>query len=140
MSGSIGDRKPPRPRIEVIGPASPTEAAAVVAAVEPFLAATPAAARRSQVNPSQRAALLVQVPYHQVHRDRVVQGRAEAGRRQHLQRLFAGTHDRPGVEVHAEVEQFDLGRLGVVAVQVDVQRRTPGGGSPPRGAPEVRSQ
>lgn len=59
MSGSTGDRKPPRPRIEVIGPASPTEAAAVVAAVERFLAdTTPAAARRSPVNPWQRAALL----------------------------------------------------------------------------------
>ena len=36
-----GQRRPPRPRIEIVsGPASETEAAAIVAALEQFLAET----------------------------------------------------------------------------------------------------
>ncbi len=40
MTTSNGNRRPPRPRIEMLGPAEPREAAAVVAAVEQFLADT----------------------------------------------------------------------------------------------------
>jgi len=54
-----GNRPPPRPRIEVSSPAPPGEAAAVVAAVEQFLADTaPATPAPSSVSPWQRAALL----------------------------------------------------------------------------------
>jgi len=54
-----GDRRPPRPRIEMLSPADPSEAAAVIAAVEQFLADTAPAPRTSTpVNPWQRAALL----------------------------------------------------------------------------------
>lgn len=55
-----GNRQPPRPRIEMLTPADPAEAAAVIAAVEHFIADTapapvPAA---TAINPWQRAALL----------------------------------------------------------------------------------
>lgn len=55
-----GNRKPPRPRIEMLTAADPAEAAAVIAAVEHFLADTaPAAAPAAgAINPWQRAALL----------------------------------------------------------------------------------
>ena len=54
-----GNRKPPRPRIEMLGAAEPQEAAAVIAAVEQFLADTaPAPVADEPVNPWQRAALL----------------------------------------------------------------------------------
>ena len=55
-----GNRKPPRPRIEMLSPAAQDEAAAVIAAVEHVLADTaPApAAAVDRVNPWQRAALL----------------------------------------------------------------------------------
>jgi hypothetical protein len=54
-----GNRRPPRPRIEMLGAAEPQEAAAVIAAVEQFLADTaPAPAPEARVNPWQRAALL----------------------------------------------------------------------------------
>ncbi len=55
-----GNRKPPRPRIELVTPApSPQEAAAVTAALEQFLADTaPAPATEGPwINPWQRAAL-----------------------------------------------------------------------------------
>ena len=56
---SNGNRKPPRPRIEMLSAAEPQEAAAVIAAVEQFLADTaPAPAPSATVNPWQRAALL----------------------------------------------------------------------------------
>jgi len=54
-----GNRRPPRPRIEMLGPAAADEAAAIVAAVERFLAETaPAPAPDERANPWQRAALL----------------------------------------------------------------------------------
>jgi hypothetical protein len=54
-----GKRRPPRPRIEMLGAAQPDEAAAVIAAVEQFLTDTaPAPAPAARVNPWQRAALL----------------------------------------------------------------------------------
>lgn len=54
-----GDRRPSRPRIEMLGAAEPREAAAVIAAVEQFLADTaPAPQRPARANPWQRAALL----------------------------------------------------------------------------------
>ncbi len=59
MSGN-GTRRPPRPRIELITPAaSPSEAAAIVAAVEQFIADTaPAPSPRGEpVSPWLRAAL-----------------------------------------------------------------------------------
>ena len=58
-----GDRRPPRPRIEMLTPAEPAEAAAVIAAVEQFLADTAPvpAASAGRVNPWQRAALLAGV-------------------------------------------------------------------------------
>ena len=41
MTGANGNRKPPRPRIELLsGGASPSERAAIVAALEQFLADT----------------------------------------------------------------------------------------------------
>ena len=54
-----GRRKPPRPRIEIVsGPASETEAAAIVAALEQFLADTaPAGSATPTVSAWQRAAL-----------------------------------------------------------------------------------
>jgi hypothetical protein len=56
---SNGKRRPPRPRIEMLGTPGPSEAAAIAAAVEQFLADTaPAAAPAPVVNPWQRAALL----------------------------------------------------------------------------------
>jgi len=60
QSSTNGNRKPPRPRIEMLSAAEPQEAAAVIAAVEQFLADTaPAPAPSSEpVNPWQRAALL----------------------------------------------------------------------------------
>ena len=60
MPGTNGNRKPPRPRIEMVSAgASETEAAAVVAAVEQFLADTaPAPSRRRPAGSAwQRAAL-----------------------------------------------------------------------------------
>lgn len=60
MSATNGKRKPPRPRIELVsGSASETEAAAIVAALEQFLAdtaPTPAPGGAEQ-SPWQRAAL-----------------------------------------------------------------------------------
>ena len=54
-----GKRRPAHPQIEILGAAEPTEAAAVVAAVEQFLADTAPASRPSRsVSPWQRAALL----------------------------------------------------------------------------------
>lgn len=56
---SNGNRKPPRPQIEMLSAAPPEEAAAVIAAVEQFIAETaPVAAPPARVNPWQRAALL----------------------------------------------------------------------------------
>ena len=55
-----GDRHPPRPRIELITPAaSDSEAAAIVAALEQFLADTAPSPEpgRPQITPWQRAAL-----------------------------------------------------------------------------------
>jgi hypothetical protein len=59
MSGTNGNRKPPRPRIELVSPAaSRSEAAAIVAALEQFLAETgPAPQPRETVSPWLRAAL-----------------------------------------------------------------------------------
>jgi hypothetical protein len=55
-----GERRPPRPRIELLTePETPSEAAAIVAAIERFLSETspaPAEARPTQ-SPWQRAAL-----------------------------------------------------------------------------------
>jgi hypothetical protein len=60
VSATNGKRKPPRPRIELVsGSASGTEAAAIVAALEQFLAdtaPTPGTAGAEQ-SPWQRAAL-----------------------------------------------------------------------------------
>jgi hypothetical protein len=59
MSGN-GRRRPPRPRIELVsGAASETEAAAIVAAIEQFLADTAPApeAGEPQISPWLRAAL-----------------------------------------------------------------------------------
>lgn len=64
-----GDRRPPRPQIEMIGgTASPEEAAAVIAAVEQFLAETSPApsTTRDEQNPWQRAALLEGVSARQI--------------------------------------------------------------------------
>lgn len=56
---SNGNRKPPRPRIEMLGSAGPGEAAAVIAAVEQFLADTAPPAMPAPVpSPWQRAALV----------------------------------------------------------------------------------
>ena len=54
-----GNRKPPRPRIELVSPAaSESEAAAIVAALEQFLIDTvPAPQARETQSPWQRAAL-----------------------------------------------------------------------------------
>jgi hypothetical protein len=55
-----GERRPPRPKIELLTePASASEAAAVVAALERFLADTAPATPRARAEPSpwQRAAL-----------------------------------------------------------------------------------
>jgi hypothetical protein len=59
VSGRNGNRKPPRPRIELVTPAaSASEAAAIVAALERFLADTaPAATAGPAQSPWQRAAL-----------------------------------------------------------------------------------
>jgi hypothetical protein len=59
MSGANGRRRPPRPRIELVsGGASDAEAAAIVAALEQFLADTaPPAADEPRPSPWQRAAL-----------------------------------------------------------------------------------
>ena len=54
-----GNRRPAHPRIEILAAAEPTEAAAVTAAIEQFLADTAPAPRPSRSsNPWQRAALL----------------------------------------------------------------------------------
>ncbi|HEY8465991.1 MAG TPA: hypothetical protein VIL04_04235 [Solirubrobacterales bacterium] len=59
MSRSNGNRKPPRPRIELVSPAaSPSEAAAIVAALEQFLVDTaPPPQPRPAVSAWQRAGL-----------------------------------------------------------------------------------
>lgn len=59
MTARNGNRKPPRPRIELVSPgASPSEAAAIVAALEQFLADTaPAPQPTPTVSAWQRAAL-----------------------------------------------------------------------------------
>ena len=58
MSGN-GNRRPPRPRSEMLDPAEPREAAAVIAAVEQFLADTAPAPEPAPVgSPWQRAALV----------------------------------------------------------------------------------
>lgn len=56
-----GRRRPPRPRIEILGPApSKPEAAAIAAAIERFLAETAPApgAASERMSPWQRAAIL----------------------------------------------------------------------------------
>ena len=54
-----GNRKPPRPRIELASPAaSPEEAAAVMAALERFLAETAPPPQTKRTNPWQRAGLV----------------------------------------------------------------------------------
>ena len=65
-----GKRRPPRPKIEIVGSsASDTEAAAVVAAVEQFLADTAPAPSQDGPPPSrwQQAALAEGVSARQVH-------------------------------------------------------------------------
>jgi hypothetical protein len=60
MSGRNGERRPPRPRIEMLtGGASESEAAAIVAALEQFMVDTAPAPAASGQAPSrwQRAAL-----------------------------------------------------------------------------------
>jgi hypothetical protein len=59
MSGRNGDRRPPRPRIEMLtGGATESEAAAIVAALERFIAETaPASADATEPSRWQRAAL-----------------------------------------------------------------------------------
>jgi hypothetical protein len=59
MPATNGKRRPPRPQIELVTPAaSPAEAAAIVAALEQFLADTaPAPAPATRQSPWQRAAL-----------------------------------------------------------------------------------
>jgi hypothetical protein len=59
MSNSDGRRRPPRPRIELVSPdPSASEAAAIVAALEQFLADTaPAPSAGPAQSPWQRAAL-----------------------------------------------------------------------------------
>jgi hypothetical protein len=60
MSGRNGERRPPRPRIELVsGTATDSEAAAIVAALEQFLADTapPPADDGPTQSPWQRAAL-----------------------------------------------------------------------------------
>jgi hypothetical protein len=60
MSGKNGERRPPRPRIEMVSAgASEDEAAAIVAALEQFLADTapPPATTRHPQSAWQRAAL-----------------------------------------------------------------------------------
>jgi hypothetical protein len=60
MSGRNGERRPPRPRIEMLtGGASESEAAAIVAALEQFMADTAPSpsARGPAPSPWQRAAL-----------------------------------------------------------------------------------
>lgn len=53
-----GKRRPPRPRIEILGSPSEDEAAAVAAALELYLAETaPAPSDGGSVSPWQRAAL-----------------------------------------------------------------------------------
>jgi hypothetical protein len=54
-----GQQRPARPRIELSGPASPEEAAAIAAAIEQFLrdTAPPPAAAGARVNPWLRAGL-----------------------------------------------------------------------------------
>ena len=59
MSETNGNGKGSRPEIEVLTAAQPDEAAAVIAAVEQFLADTaPAPQGPAAINPWQRAALL----------------------------------------------------------------------------------
>jgi hypothetical protein len=59
MISGNGNGRPPRPRIEMFGPAEPREAAAVIAAVEQFFAdTTPAPEPSAGRSPWQRAALL----------------------------------------------------------------------------------
>ena len=56
---SNGTRRPPRPRIEMRGPASPQEAAAIAAALERFLADTaPAPEPEARISGWHRAALV----------------------------------------------------------------------------------
>ena len=60
MSGGNGKRRPPRPQIELVSPSSsPTEAAAIVAALEQFLidTAPPPEAPGPAQSPWLRAAL-----------------------------------------------------------------------------------
>ncbi|MET0926702.1 MAG: hypothetical protein ABWY90_04925, partial [Solirubrobacterales bacterium] len=58
VSGTDGNRKPPRPRIELLSPArSAGEAAAIVAAIERFLAETAPAPAAAAPSRWQRAAL-----------------------------------------------------------------------------------
>ena len=59
MSGRNGDRRPPRPRIEMLtAGATESEAAAIVAALEQFIADTaPAPASEPEPSRWQRAAL-----------------------------------------------------------------------------------
>ena len=74
MSAHNGKRRPPRPRIELVSSAaSPGEAAAIVAAIEQFLADTAPAPRRpaSARAPWQRAALEEGIAARQVERLRL---------------------------------------------------------------------
>jgi hypothetical protein len=58
VSGN-GNRRPPRPRIKMLAAAEPREAAAVIAAVEQYLADTaPTPEPAPAKNPWQRAALV----------------------------------------------------------------------------------
>jgi hypothetical protein len=53
-----GQRRPPRPRIEIVhGPASEAETAAIAAALQQFLAETAAAAESAPASRWQQAAL-----------------------------------------------------------------------------------
>ena len=64
-----GEQHPPRPRIELVTPAaSESEAAAIVAALEQFLADTaPPAQPATRINPWQRAALEEGIAARQLH-------------------------------------------------------------------------
>jgi hypothetical protein len=79
-----GQRKPPRPRIEMVTPAAtPEEAAAVTAAIEQFLAETAPAPETGGpwMNPWQRAALTEGVRAKEAVVEHFSQSRSPTGRR-----------------------------------------------------------
>ena len=88
----------------------------------------------------QRAALVVVVQDGQRDADRFVQWPAGRGDHQAVHLIAARPADLAHVIVHAQVQQRDFGRLGIITVQLQMDVGQPGRGAAPHGAGQMGAE